>query len=179
MDLLKPPDPLRITGDVSKNWQLFKQKLELYLTVVRPQDKPLSDAAKTAMLLTLAGEEVIEIFNNFTFSESESREDYKTVVEKFDTYWGAQTNEVYERYLFRQRMQAAGETFEQFLRDVRKQARHCNFQEVADSMIRDQIVIGINNESLRAKLLQDNRLTLAKAEQICKAFEAAVLQNEA
>ncbi|KAG0423615.1 hypothetical protein HPB47_000616, partial [Ixodes persulcatus] len=51
MDLLKPPDPLRMTGDISKNWKLFKQKVELYLTVVKPHDKPLSSAAKTALLL--------------------------------------------------------------------------------------------------------------------------------
>lgn len=127
----------------------------------------------------MAGDEILEIFNNFVFKEDESGEDYKTVVEKFDNYWSAQTNEVYERYVFRKRMQAAGETFEHFVRDVRKQARQCNFEGLADSMIRDQIVIGIYNETLRTKLLQDNQLTMAKAEQICKAFEAAALQNEA
>ncbi|XP_037523654.1 uncharacterized protein LOC119400775 [Rhipicephalus sanguineus] len=76
-------------------------------------------------------------------------------------------------------MQAAGETFEHFVRDVRKQARQCNFEGLADSMIRDQIVIGIHNENLRTKLLQDNQPTMAKVEQMCKAFEAAALQNEA
>lgn len=46
-------------------------------------------------------------------------------------------------------------------------------------MIRDQIVIGINSDSLWVKLLRDNQLTLNKAEQMCKASEAAAVQNEA
>lgn len=109
-----------MTGDIIKDWKLFKQKVKLYLTVVKPHDKPLSSAAKTALLLSLAGEGVLEVFNNFSFDEGESREDYGTVVQKFDGYWDAQTNEVYERYIFRKRIQRAGETFEQFLRDVKK-----------------------------------------------------------
>lgn len=142
-----------MTGDMDKNWQRFKQKLELYFTVTKPHDKPLSKEAKTAILLSLAGEDVLEVFNNFSFSEAESKEDYEAVVCKLDAYWAAQTNEVYARYLFRKRMQATGESFEQFSRDVRMQARSCNFGQLTDSMIRDQIVIGISNEGLRAKLL--------------------------
>lgn len=158
---------------------VFKQKLELYLTVEQPHDKPLSDAAKTAMLLSLAGEEAIEIYNNFAFQKGENNQNYAAVVKKFDDYWDAQRNEVYERYIFRKRTQSEGETFEHFLRDVKKQAWFCNFRTLTDSMIRDQIVIGIRSDSLRAKLLRDNQLTLANAVQLCKASEAAAIQNEA
>lgn len=87
--LLKLPDPLRTTGDISKNWKLFKQRLELYLTVTMPQDNPLIDAAKTALLLGLDGEDVIEVFKNFTFNEDESSECYGTVVQRFDSYLDA------------------------------------------------------------------------------------------
>ncbi|XP_075540122.1 testis-specific serine/threonine-protein kinase 3-like [Dermacentor variabilis] len=79
MDVLKPRGPLLMTGDMGENWQRFNQLLELQFTVTQPHDKPLSKAARTAVLLSLAGEDALEVFNNFSFSESE--EDYETVVD--------------------------------------------------------------------------------------------------
>lgn len=73
-----------------------------------------------------AGEDVIDVFNNFTFNKGESSEGYGTVLQNFDNHWVAQSNEAYERHIFRKRIQAAGQTFEQFPRDAKKQARLCN-----------------------------------------------------
>lgn len=134
-----------------------------------PKDKTLSAAAKAALLLSVAGEDAIELFNNFIFIEGESSEDYATVIKKFDNYWEAERNEVYEWYMIQERSQAAGESFEQFIRDVNTQARSHNFGALAEFMIRDQIVIGISNDSLRVNLLRENQLTLAKAEQLHNA----------
>ncbi|XP_042142891.1 uncharacterized protein K02A2.6-like [Ixodes scapularis] len=169
---------LLLSENVQKNWMLFKQKFELYLQATAP-DKPRTEATKTATLLTIAGDDALEIFNNFVFAEGESKEDYKTLVAKFEDYCADQQNEVYERYVFRTRTQDEAEPVEQFIRVLRKQARYCNFGQLSDSMIRDQIVFGTNNKKLREKMLRDKDLTLQKAEQTCKAAEASAKQNEA
>lgn len=65
-----------------------------------------------------------------------------------------------------------------FLRELRKQACGCNFAQLTDTMIRDQIVFGTNNSKLREKMLKEKDLTLLKAEQICKAAEVSAQQNE-
>lgn len=75
-------------------------------------------------------------------------------------------------------VQAQGEPSEQFIRDLRKLAQSCNFGSLADSMIRDHIVYGTNNGKVREKLLRDNKLTLTKAEQVCKSAELSAAQNE-
>ncbi|XP_077551338.1 uncharacterized protein LOC144165064 [Haemaphysalis longicornis] len=178
MEFLKPPEPIRFDGDISKHWQLFKQKFEFFLTASETGPKPGGSSTKTALLLSLAGDAALEVFNNFTFLEGESKEEYVTVVKKFDEYCAAQQNEVHERYLFRQRVQADGEPSEQFIRDLRKLSRYCNFGVMADSMIRDQVVYGTNSEKVREKLLRDNELTLAKAEQVCKAAELSAAQHD-
>nr|XP_037269644.1 uncharacterized protein K02A2.6-like [Rhipicephalus microplus] len=178
MELLKPPDRLCLTGNVQKNWQLFKQKFELFLQATEPATR-LTEAARTARLLTAAGDDALEVFNNFTFAEGENKQDYQTVVKKFEEYCAEQQNEVYERYVFRTRTQDEAEPVEHFIRDLRKQARYCNFGPLADSMIRDQIVFGSWNTKLREKMLREKDLTLQKAEQICKAAELANKQNEA
>lgn len=65
MVLLKPSEPLRMAGNISKNWKVLKEKFDLYLTAITPQDKPLTDASKTALVLILVGEDVIEVIINF------------------------------------------------------------------------------------------------------------------
>ncbi|XP_037518239.1 uncharacterized protein LOC119395018 [Rhipicephalus sanguineus] len=45
-------------------------------------------------------------------------------------------------------------------------------------MIQDQIAYGTSNEKVREKLLRYKELTLAKAEQVCKAAELAAAQKE-
>lgn len=49
---------------------------------------------------------------------------------------------------------------------------------MTDSMVRDQIVFGTNNDKVRETLLRNNKLTLARAEQVCKAAELSDAQNE-
>lgn len=129
--------------------------------------------------MSLAAEDVIEAFNNFPFNEGESSERYGTVVQKFNSYRDAQSNEAYERNIFRKRIQVAGETLERFLEDVKKQERLCNFEGIAESMIHDQIVVSLNNDTLQVKLLLEHQFPWAKAEQMWMASQAVALQNEA
>lgn len=60
---------------------------------------------------------------------------------------------------------------------MKKEGQFCNDKEIAQSMIRDQIVIVIHSDSKRVKLLGDNQTFLAKDEQMCRASERATLRN--
>ncbi|XP_065289918.1 uncharacterized protein [Dermacentor albipictus] len=182
MELVKPPEHLQLSGssdNIAKHWNLFIQKFELFLQATASPKEPRSEAVKAALLLSVAGDDALEVFNNFTFLEAERKDDYTTVVRKFKEYCEEQQNEVYERYIFRSRTQDEAEPFEHFLRDLRKLSRSCNFAELTESMIRDQVVFGVHNPKLREKLLKVKDLTLAKTEQICKAAELSSQQNEA
>lgn len=175
MNSLKPPAELRLTGNLEENWRRFKQRLDIYLKATGYALKP--DDEKAALFLHVAGEEALEIYNTFEFAEDEEREAYDTLVQKFEQYCIPRKNETFERYVFRTRQQTEGEPFEQFLRDVKTKAQSCNFGAVMDSMIRDQIVYGILDKKLCARLLREVDLTLEKAGQICKAAEVAQHQN--
>ncbi|KAK8767070.1 hypothetical protein V5799_006149 [Amblyomma americanum] len=178
MDLLKPPEPLQLSGNLSQNWKRFKQKLELFIKATTPKDDPRSGAAKAALLLSVAGDEALDVFNTFTFGEQEDKEDYDTLVRKFEAYCAEVSNEVHERYVFRSRKQEDGEPFERFIRDLKKQAAQCNFEGLHDSMIRDQIVFGTNNSKLREKMLREKGLTLLKAEEMCRVAESVAQRNQ-
>lgn len=178
MENLRLPEPLQLTADGGRNWKLFRQRFDLFLQATAATDKPRSEAAKTALLLSVAGEEALDVFNNFVFAEGENKEDYATVTAKFEEYCVEQQNEIHERYVFRSRLQGEAEPFEQFLRSLKRQAQHCNFGAMADDMVRDQVVFGTNLPKLREKMLRDKHLTLEKVVTLCKASETSARQNE-
>ncbi|XP_072145551.1 uncharacterized protein [Dermacentor andersoni] len=182
MELAKPPEHLQLSGssdNIAKNWNVFIQKFELFLQATASTKEPRSEAVKAALLLSVAGDDALEVFNSFTFLEAERKDDYTTVVRKLKEYCEEQENEVYERYFFRSRTQDVAEPFEDFLRDLRKLSRSCNFAELTEPMIHDQVVFGVHNLKLREKLIKVKDLTLAKTEQICEAAELSSQQNEA
>ncbi|XP_077506811.1 uncharacterized protein LOC144116025 isoform X2 [Amblyomma americanum] len=72
MDIVKPPEPLQFSGNLRRNWHTFKQKLELFFTAT-PTTPPRSEAAKTAILLSAAGEEALDVYNNFSFEAEDGR----------------------------------------------------------------------------------------------------------
>ena len=174
MEHLKPPFGLNVDGDLDAHWRAFKQQFVLYLTATDGDEK--SDEKKVAMLLTIAGESAIDIFNTFSLTAAEK--DLKVVLEKFDNYCSPRKNEVYERYVFRCRNQKEGEQFDQFVTDIRLKARTCNFDNQLDSMIRDQIVFGTNtcSKAVREKLLRQSDLTLDKTIKVDLAHELAQSQ---
>ncbi|XP_070377241.1 uncharacterized protein [Dermacentor albipictus] len=79
MDLLKAPQRLRLTGNVTENWQRFKQKFELFLQATAAKDQPKAEASKAALLLSMPGDDALDVFNNFQFALDEDKTDYSTV----------------------------------------------------------------------------------------------------
>lgn len=71
MDTLKPPENLKLTGNVDSNWRSFRQHFELYMTAIGMDTKP--EARKVALLLTIAGPQAIEVYNTFVFDENEDK----------------------------------------------------------------------------------------------------------
>nr|XP_037270547.1 uncharacterized protein LOC119162178 [Rhipicephalus microplus] len=97
MDHLRPPEPLRLTADGGRNWMRFCQQFEFFLQATAYQANPRSKAAKTALLLSGAGEGALDVFNNFVFSGEENKEDFCTVIAKFEDYCLEQQNEIHDR----------------------------------------------------------------------------------
>lgn len=59
---------------------------------------------------------------------------------------------------------------------LRTLARTCKYEALEDEMIRDQIVLGIRDNSTRKKLLQEKKLDLQRCIDICRANEKTASQ---
>lgn len=130
---------------------------------------------KVAIFLTAAGEEAIDVFNTLKLTE-EQRKDYDAVVNAFDHYCSAISNETYDRFKFFSKVQNDGENFDHFIKELKILAKPCNFGTQEESLIRDRIIIGIQDLNLQEKLLSMTDLKLDKAEKVCRAAEASKFQ---
>ena len=91
-------------------------------------------------------------------------------------YFEPQRNIIYERYLFNSATQRSENKIDQFVNELRKLASTCEYGTLSDELIRDRIVIGISDSSMRARLLRERDLTLNKAIDMCRASEQATCQ---
>ena len=85
---------------------------------------------KTSQLLHFAGMEVQDIFEDLQHPgpiPEAGDNAYKVAIRKLDSYFRAEENIPYERHVFRQLSLQEGDTADQFMVRLRKQARHCNF----------------------------------------------------
>ena len=69
-------------------------------------------------------------------------------------------------------------SFDIFVTDLRRRAEYCDFGAIKDSLIRDQIVVGINDPKLRERLLRETDLTLEKAVKLCRITEQSKEQSK-
>jgi len=166
----KPPNHLNLNDNVSNNWTLFKNQFKLFLTATESEKK--SDEIKVAQLLSVIGPEALSIFFTFKLGEVSSLK-FDDVISAFDKYFSPKSNVVYQRYLFYKRFQGSGEPFNNFLTDLRKLASHCEFGTDEDNMIRDRIVMGINDQSSQEKLLREINLKLEDAVKFCRLVETS------
>ena len=74
------------------------------------------------------------------------------ILEKFEDYCILKRNVTFERHRFFTWVQKTGETVDQYVTDLRNRSKTCEFGELTDSLIKDRLVCGIPDNSLRERL---------------------------
>ncbi|XP_054932932.1 uncharacterized protein [Dermacentor andersoni] len=105
---------------------------------------------------------------------------FPRLMERLDRLFAASTNVLAERHEFTSRKQFEGEGFLEFVTALKEKAVQCNFGTAYNERVRDQIIQGVANVSVREKLLaHDETLSLDKAEEIGRSLEALHRANRA
>ena len=76
--------------------------------------------------------------------------------------------------VFYERVQKPGESFESYLTDLKRIAKRCECEQLADGLIREKIIIGIRSLETRKKLMNTYEITLAKTVMMGKNDELNV-----
>ena len=175
---LKPPGKLNTSGNLADAWKSYKQVWENYSLISGLNSQ--TEEYRVAFFLHCIGTEGLTIYNGFQFENETDRKILQKVLEKFDEFTLGQTNETYERYVFNSRNQGEQESIDAYVTVLRNLAKSCNFCDcMRDSLIRDRIVLGVNNNAIRKKLLQVRGLTLNQCIDTCRSNEATTSQMKA
>lgn len=125
------------------------------------------------ILLTLLGAEGLKIYDTFAWATADDAKKIKPVLDKFTLHFKPRSSEVYERFMFLRSHQLEGESCESWLLELRSLIKNCNYQGAAESILRDQLVLGVADSSTREKLLYEQDLQLAKAIEIIRLYETS------
>lgn len=126
-------------------------------------------SVRLATFRSVMGKECLQIFLNLNFGTEELT--ITSALKALETYFLPKRNVVYERYVFNSCVQSSEETVDCYVNRLRKLASSCQFGTLTDEMIRDKLVIGIQDKSTKARLLREKDLSLDKALDMCKSSE--------
>lgn len=100
------------------------------------------------------------------------------VIKAFDDYCLPRKNIAMEAFKFNMIVQKEKQSFSSFETELRTQLRYCDFEcsschmSYANRMLRDRIIVGVQDKKLQLKLLDGKDDPLSKVVDACKVFEA-------
>ena len=128
-----------------------------------------ADGQKRQLFLHSAGPEVQDIF--FTLTDNGTTN--VQARDKLNKYFTPRKNTLYNRYIFRQ-----GETVAQYVTHLRLLGRLCEFGEMLNDFLRDQVIDHCISKRLRTRFLAEKDLSLYKTLEVAAAMEASERQSE-
>ncbi|XP_063542073.1 uncharacterized protein LOC134750761 [Cydia strobilella] len=176
--LLPPPPPFTFlnneqnvtSGNVSKDWEKWKKSFEIYSVACELGKKDAKVQINT--LLHVIGEQGREVYEQF----SDTFADLNSLLSKFDSFFLLRKNITVQRHSFFTRDQKDGESIEQYSFELKKLANKCEFKDLCDDLVRDRLICGIKDTTIRERLLREPTLTLQKAIDICNIAQMSRVQ---
>ena len=163
---LKPVPVFDHVGEpetLNQRWTKWREELELFLMasgVVDPNQKK-------ALLLHMGGVGLREVNGNFTdadraaLQQEDNADPYRQTKALFNAHFALRQNIPKARQNFLAAVPNAGETVNNFIVRLKTMAALCEYAD-GDNQIRDKVLLHIKDPSLRAKLLNEDGLTLAR-----------------
>jgi len=137
----------------------------------------MDNEEQIANLLLLMGPDSVPIFNQFTFHATATgrTRTLNNVIGMFDKHFEPVKNIIYERVQFNN-IRQGDLNIHQFITQVQSQADHCDYGEMRDQLVRDRIVVGVNDSKLREQLVDIENLDLNTCIRKAKQFTSHHMQ---
>ena len=116
----KPPDSFDFSK--GKTWPNWIRRFERFRTLSELNEK--DEVTQINTLIYTMGDQAEDILNSFKLNATQFKE-YKTIKEKFDSYFVVRRNIIYERAKFNRRVQNDNESVEEFINSLHVLAEHC------------------------------------------------------
>ncbi|XP_028299349.1 uncharacterized protein LOC114461463 [Gouania willdenowi] len=167
MEQFRAPSPLSLTANPADNWCSWEQSFRRYIAASGEKD----EKAKIDILLHTIGEDALELYNTLTVRGEGDELTMEDVLQAFKDHCCPQRNVVFERVQYWSHQRTAGTSVNTFMTELRQKSKHCEFGIIENDMLRDKLVLSITDSDLKKRLIQERRLTLYRAIEICRATE--------
>lgn len=152
------------------NWLAYVERMEMYFVANK-----VEEAVKLPTLISVMGEEAYELLTTLASPKKPSSLSLQEAVNLLGAHLQPKPSFLAERYRFRQRRQLQNETIAEYVAELKKMARYCDFGSTLEDNLRDQFVCGVKSESTRQKLFAKEELSYKKAVSMATSFEAAAI----
>lgn len=179
--VLQPPPPFQFekdlvnitSGNLSKEWQKWRKSFKIYFQACELSKK--SESVQINILLHIIGDKCLEVFEQIPDTAAiKTTEDLLLI---FDAYFSPKKNIItIERHRFFTRIQKEYESVEQYVFELNKMAANCEFQTLKDDLVKDRLIGGITDSTLKERLLRETDLNLSKTLEICRLAEISKMQ---
>lgn len=151
------------------NWCAYCERLEMYFVANK-----IEDTIKLATLISVIGEEPYELLSTLASPKKPSELKYSEAVLLMKNHLQPKPSILAERYRFRQRRQSDGESVADYVAELKKMSKSCEFGATLEENLRDQLVCGIKSEVTRQRLFaEDDNITYSRAVKLAITLEAA------
>jgi len=155
-------------------WPKWIRRFERYRLASGLSNK--SAEVQVNALIYHMGDLADDILTSFGLSDDDKKK-YDVVKAKFERHFIKRRNKIYERAKFNQRRQLPGESVDDFITSLYGLVEYCEYGELREEMIRDRIVVGLQDASLSVKLQLDPELTLQNAITKVQQYETVKKQQ--
>lgn len=158
-------------GNMSKNWEIFKQMHSNYCIL---NDIQNNDEKKCASMMIGIGEEGLKAYEALDKPPAD-RYVWKKLLKHLDSMYEKKGNLIFDTFLFNRCDQKDQQSYKDYFLEVQELAKVCEFKGLKDRMIRDRIVAGIKNNEHREKalLVNEEAATLEKLQTYLLGLENA------
>ena len=179
---INPLDLQVSTSNQALVWKKWYKQFKLYLIAAQWENE--NDRRKVALMLSLIGQDAMNIFNSFNVDEETVK--YNDLVKLFDDHFTPKKNLTVERHKFLSRRQQSDESIDDYVTDLKNLSltcglnacKTCDLKTLREDLVKDVLIVGLNSSFriVKERLLQESDLKLDKAVTICKSYELSQKQ---
>ena len=113
-------------------------------------------------MLSVIGPKAYKLLGSLIAPAKPGEKTYEELVKVMTQHHNPPPSEIVQRYKFHTRQRQPGETIAKYVSELRSLAQTCQFGTTLETMIRDRLVCGVNNDHIQRRLLSETELDLKK-----------------
>ncbi|KAJ1194973.1 hypothetical protein NDU88_004257 [Pleurodeles waltl] len=181
VNICVPPLFLDSPGKPCMKWKGWLRAFENYIVSI--DGKGYSPERKKSLLFGLLGKAGQEVFDSLPVyvnppGATAPLNEYQEAVKRLELQYAEECNIMVGRHKFALRKQEEGETIEEYIACLRLLAQDCEFAEMTDTYIRDQVVFYCHSKKVQERLLSCRNPSLKEVVAIAMAVERSMVSSK-